>query len=140
MDNRERTEFIINFEYLLWSTRQVFKRNTATDLDKRFYSRSLKVKLLKYVLYIRTIQVHNIVYIPIGHYYLLSTKLSINNVYYLYFIDTRYMKVILLKTFYLIDYNIYNITYHNMQINTNKDNPSTGEPSLLFTVGDLSLR
>jgi len=41
--NNELTEILNNLKYVIWSKKEVFKRNTANDRNKRFYSHSLRV-------------------------------------------------------------------------------------------------
>jgi len=45
-ENNEMNESLVNMRYTVWAGNEVFKRNTANDYDKKFYSYSLQVNIL----------------------------------------------------------------------------------------------
>jgi hypothetical protein len=45
-ENNEMSESLVNMRYTVWAGNEVFKRNTANDYDKKFYSYSLQVNIL----------------------------------------------------------------------------------------------
>lgn len=41
--NHILTDELTNMRYIIWTGKEVYKRNTANDIDKKFYSHSLRV-------------------------------------------------------------------------------------------------
>jgi len=47
--NNKMNEIMTNIRFTVWAGKQVFKRNTANDYDKKFYSYSLQVNILFFI-------------------------------------------------------------------------------------------
>lgn len=45
-ENNEMNDKMMNMQFTVWVGKTVFKRNTADDQDKKFYSYSLQVNII----------------------------------------------------------------------------------------------
>lgn len=51
-ENYQLTDILTNLRYIVWSGKDIFKRNTANDPDKKYYSYSLQVSIYTYLVFV----------------------------------------------------------------------------------------